>query len=587
MGRQRKLLKGLGVSSGIGHGTAYLFLSSSHLVAPRREILPGEIAPELAKFDAALKTAADDIAALRDSVREKLGTDEAEIFGAQLVVLKDPLLLKDVFNAVTHNKLNIEAAVSDVIGRAAQMLAALPDPYIQERAADVRDIGRRVLSVLMRRHSGEDILVPPDSVIVAEELLPSVTAHMQLKGIRGIVTEKGGRTSHTAIIARSLNVPYAAGVTGALAGIRAGQTLLVDGKRGEVYLDPGPSLLRRYERIETELESRREDLEELSDLLTVTQDGARIALTANVANPDDARSARGLGADGIGLCRTEFLFMGQQSFPTEEEQFRFYKEFVAAMKPAPVTIRVLDLGSDKILPYFPLPAGPSSALTLRGIRLMLKYPEILQVQLKAILRAGMTGAVKILLPMVVDAGDVAEAKRLIRTAETALRAENRRFAKGIPVGAMIEVPSAVITIDKITAAADFLAIGTNDLIQYLLTADRTSPDMASYYDSLHPSVLEALRQVTAAAKKCGKDASVCGEMAADPRCTKLLLGLGVRSLSVVPGKILEVREAVRAVSLLEAEGLAGRALQAETGTAVRAVLKDPLAEAADRPAIQN
>ncbi|MFH1723683.1 MAG: phosphoenolpyruvate--protein phosphotransferase [Elusimicrobiota bacterium] len=573
MSDSKRPIKGLGVSSGIARGTAFVLLSDRHLAAPRRKLEDGEIGKELDRFDAALKTAEDELSALRDMVRQRIGKQEAEIFAAQMTVLRDPTLLKDVLHSVSHDRLNVEAALTDVIGRAARMLAELKDPYVQERAADIRDVGRRVLAVLMREHAGEALAVPEGSVVVAEELLPSVTAHMQMQGVLGLVTERGGKTSHAAILARSMGVPYVVGIRGACSVIRSGEILIVDGDSGEVFVNPAAEAESRYGRLAAELETRKEDLQELASFPSITRDGVRIVLCANVAKLEDAEAARRCGADGVGLFRTEFLFMGRERFPTEDEQFALYRELAERIKPGRVTIRVLDLGGDKILPYFPLASGHDHPLGLRGTRLLLRYPDILKTQLRAILRAGAHGPVRILFPMIVDAQEMASARHAIQDAARSLREEGRKFGEGLPAGAMIEVPAAAVLAGRIARESDFLSVGTNDLIQYLLTADRTSQDMLPYFESLHPSVLEVIRQLVKAAADAEKELAVCGEMAADPGCTGLLIGLGVRSLSVVPGRILEVRQALRSVDTTEAAGMAERCLRAASAADVREAME--------------
>ncbi|HBL15837.1 MAG TPA: phosphoenolpyruvate--protein phosphotransferase [Elusimicrobia bacterium] len=566
-------LSGRGVSPGVVQGIAFVVVADCYSTVPRRIIAESEVGAELEKFDAALQAAERDLLALRERVERRIGKQEAEIFAAQALVLKDPLLLKEVLHLVSHEKRNVEAALTDIIAKFAQVFSEIQDPYLQARASDIRDVGRRVLSILMKTQCGDTLSCPEGSIVVGEELLPSATAHMHLQNVAGFVTERGSKTSHASILARSMGVPLVVGVEGACSRIRTGDLLIVDGTTGKVVINPGPRLLREYDKRRAQGQAEHDVLEGLADLPSVTADGTPIRLCANVAKLDDLETVDHCKADGIGLLRTEFLFMAHDRFPTEEEQFAFYRTASERLNPREVTIRVLDLGGDKTLPYFPLPATLNPSLGHRGTRLLLNHPEILETQLRAILRASAFGKVRVLLPMVIGTEDVVAAKAVLGRAKEFLRYSGIRFDEAIRVGAMIEVPSAVIMVQRIAREVDFLSVGTNDLIQYLLTVDRTSPELAPYYDSLHPAVLETIRGLAAAAGEAGRELSLCGEMAADERYTPLLIGLGVRSFSVVPGRILRVRSSIRSTSVALSEKLAPRALKLASGQAVMKLLR--------------
>ena len=571
--KRGQMIKGIAVSPGIIHGTAYVLAGDSHILVPRREIAETEIKTELNRFDAALKEAEDELVSLQKAVREKIGKEEAKIFDAQLLVLKDPTFLKEVSLLTLTKKTNIEAALADVIERFSRMFSQIEDPYLRERASDFRDVGRRVLNILMKHQQGETFTFPEGVIVVAHELLPSVTAHMELQKVQGFVTEEGGKTSHTSILARSLGIPAVIGIKEATSKIKSGDFLILDGLAGTVLVNPKRAFVEEYQKLEADFETYKTALKDLVDLPAVTQDGTRVKLQANIGKLADAQAAFLFKAEGIGLYRSEFSFLIRDQFPTEEEQFQIYRAVGERFRASEVAIRVLDLGSDKILPYFPIPAEKNPLLGKRGTRLFLSYPDIFKTQLRAILRVSAEFPVHILLPMINGVEEMMEVRKIFETVKAGLLEKGCRFNPKVRLGAMIETPAAAIMAEKIARVADFLSVGTNDLIQYVLTADRASQNMASYYEPFHPAVLQILYDLVQKAKKAGKEISLCGEMAGDSACTELLLGFGVRNFSVAPSEILAIKKVIRSSNIRDCEGLVERVLGLSTPDEIKNALK--------------
>jgi phosphoenolpyruvate-protein phosphotransferase (PTS system enzyme I) len=414
--------------------------------------------------------------------------------------------------------------------------------------------------------------IPEGSILVTDELLPSVTARLELAHVAGFVTERGGKFSHSAILARSQRTPAVTNLLDASRSIRTGDRLIVDGISGVVFVNPATSVQQEYERVATELRNYNEGLKQLVGLPSVTRDGVSIPLLANVSKFSDSESAFLYRADGIGLYRTEFGFSVRNTFPTEDEQYEFLKRAAERFHPRKVVFRVLDIGGDKELPYFPLPARRNPSLADRGIRLLLKTPEVLKQQLRAFLRISADHPVSILLPVVGGLEEVRQARAVLRQAQEELAAEGKTFNPRIPVGAMIEVPSAALVAPALAKEVDFFSLGTNDLVQYVLAADREDQSVATYYQPLHPAILRLIHFVAEAARNAGIELTICGEMAGNPTYAELLVGLGLREFSVAPGEILEVKNALRGITIAGAEAFATEALQLSSVAEVEALL---------------
>jgi phosphoenolpyruvate-protein phosphotransferase (PTS system enzyme I) len=566
------LLKGAGVSAGVAQGAAYVLTCGYRSAVPQRSIPTSEVDGERRRLDSAIARAEADLLVLQEDVRARIGPSQADIFGAQRLILGDGSWRDRALRAVEDKRINAEVAVSEVFEEYSRTLERAPDGYLRARAADIQDVRRRVISALAMAAGRGSPDIPDGAIVVSDELLPSVTARLELDNVRGFVTARGNKFSHSAILARSLGTPAVAGVPSALAQIKTGDRLIVDGVAGVVFVNPESSVEREYDRLAADLKSSKEELRHLVQLSSVTLDGTRLPLLANVNKFSDTEAALLNNADGIGLYRTEFTFSIRSAFPTEDEQFEFLERAAERMHPRKLVFRLVDLGGDKVLPYFPLPPSRNPSLAERGIRLLLRHLDVLKTQLRAFLRVSARHPVCILLPVVVGVEDVRQLREVLRQVQDELSAEGKPFNPAIPIGAMIEVPSAALMTRTLAKEVDFLSLGTNDLVQYVLAADREDESTAHYYQPLHPAVLGLIDTVVAGARSAGRDLAICGEMAGDPLHTALLLGLGLRELSVAPGQMLEVKEAIRRTHLDEARRLAGSALELGSAAEVEALL---------------
>jgi phosphoenolpyruvate-protein phosphotransferase (PTS system enzyme I) len=558
------MLVGIAASPGIVRGRAYVCPCANKLAVPRRKVSESELSEEVERFDAAIENAERDLRALQKETQEKLGKHDAEIFEVQILLLHDATLRNEVMGRCLEERTNVEAALTEALEKLTSLFAGLEDPYFRERAADLRDVGQRLLNILLQDSQTKTVSLPEGSIVVTNELLPSLTAQLNQKTVLGLVAEGGGLTAHAVILARSLGIPTLIGVPGALEKIRTNDWLVVDGLAGRVFVNPPKPVLREYDRLEADFNAHQNALKELIDLPAITTDGVMIKLAANIGKSADAAAAALFNADGIGLYRTEFAFLVQDHFPSEDEQYQIYRAAAERVMPKPVVIRALDVGSDKLLPYFPLPPEANPSLGCRGTRLLLAHPQMMRTQLRAVLRLSATHPISVLFPMIGGVEEIIEARRALEAAKRELDSSGQRYNRHIPVGAMIETPAGAITARRIAQNSDFLSVGTNDLVQYLLISDRASPAMAAYYEPLHPAVLQIIKSVVDSAKAEAKEISICGEMAGNPAYIELLLGLGVRTLSASPGEILAVKKIIRSTSIQRAESVAMEALELST-----------------------
>ena len=566
------MLTGLAASSGIARGAAYVCSCGDRVSIPRRAVAATEVSAELRRLEKAIAEVEVDLVELRDDTLQHLGNESAAIFEAQACLLRDPELFGAVARRCQDQKINVEAAWNDTVDAFDQAFARLDDPAMRERAADLRDVTRRLLGRLQALTVSRQPCFPCGSIVVTQELLPSLAAKLDRVLIRGIVAERGGPTAHAVILARALDIPTLLYVEGATRKITSGDPLILDALAGRLFIRPRPVVEREYRRHEADLVKHRALLKEALHLPAETRDGVKIKLSANIGKFADASVATEVNAAGIGLYRTEFVFVVEDHFPTEEEQYQIYRRTAEAIGDRELVIRALDVGSDKLLPYFPLPLEPNPSLGQRGTRLLLKHPEILIPQLRAVLRLSATHRVAILFPMIGGVDEILAAKAQLKAVQAQLRADHVPFNPQLRIGAMIETPSAVLMARPIAQEVDFLSIGTNDLTQYLLVSDRGSHAMANYYEPLHPAVMRSIRAVVDAAAAEEKEVSVCGEMAGNPAYTELLLGLGIRALSVVPGELLEVKRVIRTVATGNARQVAECVLSARTIAAVKECL---------------
>ena len=567
------MLRCVSVSSGIAHGTAYVLSSVDRTMVARRSLKAADVVAEVARFDTALSAAEVGLLALREDVARRIGASEADIFTAQALVVRDKGLRTQVVTVIQQSLVNVEAAVVDVIAKFTRAFDQVPDAYLRERAADIRDVGRRILTALATDEGTRALDIPKGSILVADELLPSATARFELSQVKALVTERGGKFSHTSILARSMRIPALTGVQEALSKIQTGDKLIVDGMSGILFINPDKQIRREYDRLEAELSGYRAGLQKSIDLPSVTLDGTAVPLFANASKVSDTEAAYLYRADGIGLYRTEFAFSIRSAFPTEEEQYQLLKRAAERMHPRKIVLRLLDMGGDKQLPYFPLPESRNPSLAQRGIRLLLKNPEVLKTQLRAFLRVSADHPVSVLLPVVGGLDEVRGARAVLAQVMADLTVQGIAFNPNIPVGAMIEIPSAATLTAVLAKELDFFSLGTNDLVQYLLAADREDDSVADYYQPLHPAVLRSIRFVAEAACAAGRPLTICGEMAGDPAYTELLLGLGLRAFSVAPGEMLEVKNAIRMVTMAAAEALATAALELGSTSEIVALLE--------------
>jgi phosphoenolpyruvate-protein phosphotransferase (PTS system enzyme I) len=568
------MLKGTGVSAGVAQGAAFVLSCGYRSAVPQRSIRASEVDGERRRLDSAVARAEAELLMLQEDVREKIGATQAEIFGAQRLILADASLRDRVLRAVEEKRINVEAAVSGVFEDYTRNLENAPDGYLRARAADIQDVRRRVLAALARPAGSAVPEIPDGAIVVADELLPSVTARLQLERLRGFVTARGNKFSHSSILARSLGTPAVSGVPSALAQIKTGDRLIVDGVAGVVFVNPESSIEREYDRLAADLKSSREKLRDLVGVASVTLDGTALPLLANVNKFSDTEAALLYNADGIGLYRTEFTFSIRSAFPSEDEQFEFLERAAERMHPRKLVFRLVDLGGDKILPYFPLPPSRNPSLAERGVHLLLRHVGVLKTQLRAFLRVSARHPISILLPMVVGIEDVRQVREVLHQVQHELSAEGQRFNPATPIGAMIEVPSAALMTRTLAKEVDFLSLGTNDLVQYVLAADREDESTASYYQPLHPAVLRLIRSVADDARSADRELTICGEMAGDPLHAALLLGLGLREVSVAPGQMLEVKDAIRRTHLDDARQLAVKALELGSAAEVEALLNE-------------
>ncbi|MEN3110521.1 phosphoenolpyruvate--protein phosphotransferase [Uliginosibacterium paludis] len=537
------IIHGLPVSQGIAIGTAHL-ISHALLEVDHLLIAPRHVEPEVARLEDAAAKVRFELRALKET--STTAQSEVSAFvDLHTLLLDDPMLVANAIRLIRERRCNAEWALVQQMEAIVDDFDSIEDPYLRERKADVIQVVERLLKALLGHPShvtarrGKDGL---ETIVVAHDLSPADTIHFKDSQIAGFVTDVGGATSHTAIVARSLGIPAVVGLRHIRHITRDGDVIIIDGTRGVVIIDPDERVLEEYRLKRSALELERNKLKRLKANRAATMDGVEIALQANIELPRDIPAVKDVYADGIGLFRTEFLFMNRDTLPNEEEQFEAYKTVARAMAGKPVTIRTLDIGADKTLATGGPRAETNPALGLRAIRFCLAEPQMFQTQLRALLRASAHGKIKILIPMLAHAHEVDAALNAIEYAKNQLRAEKIRFDEDIKIGGMIEIPAAALALGLFVRRLDFLSIGTNDLIQYTLAIDRTDEAVAHLYDPLHPAILRLIAVTIQAGAKAGIPVSVCGEMAGDKQFTKLLLGMGLRQFSMHPAQILQIKQ---------------------------------------------
>ncbi len=569
-----RTFEGYGVAPGIAIGrVALVDVGRFPRETPRYHVSKEQAAREVKRFEDAVKEASKDVEALARQVAEQVGEAEANILRGHSMMLQDPSLVESIREFIQERQCNAEYAVAEVMGRYQRMFESMPEEYLRDRAMDVRDVTHRLLGKLLFVETEITTQLQEPRVVVAEHLVPSLTVRLQREYILAFATEKGGATSHAAILARSAGIPAVSGLEGLTSLVEPAQMVIIDGFEGKVITSPTEDELKHYRDLEQRLKEDRERCMRSSKKPVVTLDGAHVTVMANVGRPGDVAAAAQYGADGIGLYRTEFEYMSQTALPTEDELAERYGQALAQMRGKPVVFRVLDVGGDKFPPAFPLPHEDNPYLGCRGIRVLLQHPdELFRPQLRAILRAAVYGQARIMYPMIAGMSELQRAMAEFEKAKFELEAEGVEFNPDVPQGIMIEVPSAVAVLDDLLSLAEFGSVGTNDLVQYTLAADRNNDHMVDYYDPLHPAIVRTLWAIGSTAQHQGKAVSVCGEIAGDPLYVPLLLGLGFQNLSASPGATPFVKDCLRHVTVKECEELAHRAVKMSTADEVRAAV---------------
>ncbi len=542
-----KTNKGIPASPGIAIGQV-LFVNSSDLNVAKWAIKESDVSNEIMRFEDALMVTREEIVGVKDIIQEELDMKHAEIFNAHLLVLEDRTLIEEVIKNVKNKKLNVEFIFYEVIQRFISAFGTVDDPYIKERIADFRDIAKRVLRNLLGESSDLHQKFDKDTVVISYDIAPSDTAHMHKEKVIAFVTEIGSRTSHTAIMARSLRIPAVVGVPKISQNVHSGDLVIVDGNSGTVIVNPTEKVIDEYRKKIDIFTASTKKLESLKDLPAITTDNHKIELYGNIEFSDDVYSAQLFGAGGIGLYRTEFFYMNRMDLPSEDEHFEAYKMVAEKMKPNKVTIRTLDLGGDKFLSHLEIPKEMNPFMGWRAIRFCLERLDIFKVQLRAILRASVYGNIQIMFPMISTLEELLKAKQVLFEVMQSLKDSNIPYNKKIKIGAMIEVPAAAVIADILAKEVDFFSIGTNDLIQYSLAVDRVNEKIAYLYQPTNPAIIRLIKNIIDAGHKEGIPVAMCGEMSGEALYTMLLIGLGIDELSLSPLILPEIKKVIRSIS---------------------------------------
>ncbi len=566
------VLEGIPASPGVAHGTALVYLQKQ-LDVPCYDLKENMVDEEIERFDQAILETRAEITAVRNKIADSLGEGEARIFDAHLMVLEDDALISEVIGEVRASNKNVEFCYNNVAQRYISFFSSMEDEYLKERVSDIRDVSRRLLHTLIGVQKVNLGHLASESIIVSEDITPSDTADMDRSKLLGFLTDAGGKTSHSVIMARSLRIPAVVGMHDATKRIRTGDRILLDGHEGVVVINPSEERLFKYGK----LASARRKLDAIYSSVipepSQTKDGIAISLMANVEGSQDMEQAVSMNADGVGLFRTEGIFLRHHGYPPEAVQYEEYMAVAKAAGDDPVIIRTLDVGGDKTIGDASLKED-NSFMGFRAIRFCLENLSIFKTQLRAILRASAHGNVKIMYPMISGLSELRRANEVLDSVKVELRGKGQEFDEKIEVGAMIEVPSAAVIVDLIAAEADFLSIGTNDLIQYLMAADRLNDRVAHLYDPAHPAVLRTLKMIIDGGKKANIPVSVCGEIAGDPIFAALLLGMGASSLSLTSSSLPEVKYFIRQINTKDAQALVESVLQINDSSETLKKLED-------------
>ena len=568
--KNEKVFRGIPVSTGVCRGKI-LVLGRARPTIAERHVADGDLAEEVNRLEKALVQTRHQILEVQRKVSEGMGAQEGGIFEAHLLVLEDRTLLDEVVRVIQQQKVNAEHAFHVVAERYAAMLSAIEDEYLRERATDMRDVTMRVLNNLLGVEEDVDLRhLKEPCIIISHDLTPSNTAQLDKRNALGFATDVGSKTSHTAIMARSLRIPAVVGLKDASAQLENGQQALLDGLNGVLIVNPTDQTLFEYGQLILRQATLQQRLRDLLHEPAVTLDGHRVLLNANIESATDTEQVKANGAEGVGLFRTEYLFLNREHLPGEEQQYQSYREAAVARKPLPVVIRTLDLGGDKFLAHMQMPTELNPFLGWRAIRISLQERDIFRAQLRAILRASAEGNVRMMYPMICGLDELKQANALLEEYKAELRAEKVPFDENLQVGAMIETPSAAMVAESLAKRVRFFSIGTNDLIQYSLAVDRMNEKIAHLYEPTHPAIVRLIKTTVDAAHKHDVRVSVCGEMAGDPVLAPLLLGLGVDELSAAPSLVPSLKFLIRRLKMSEARALAAFALECESASEILA-----------------
>lgn len=564
-------ISGIAASNGVAIAKAYKLVNPD---LSFEKVSINDVDAEKGRLEAAFNASKQDLTKIKAKAVENLGAEEAEVFEAHLTMLSDPELMEAVQQQITTDKVNAETALSNVTDGYIAMFEAMTDnAYMQERAADIRDITKRVLSHLLKVTLPNPALIDEEVVIIAKDLTPSDTAQLDRKFVKGFVTDLGGRTSHSSIMARTLEIPAVVGTENATTTIAEGELVIVDGLHGVAVVSPDEATITEYQTMGADYLRQKEEWSLLKDQPTVSADGVSFMTGANIGTPKDLPAVLENGAEGIGLYRTEFLYMDSSEMPSEEDQFEAYKTVLEGMNGKTVTVRTMDIGGDKKLPYMPLAEEENPFLGYRAIRISLEKTEMFKTQLRALVRASAFGKLWIMFPMVATLPEFRAAKAIFEDVKADLKAEGVAFDDDIKLGIMIEIPSAAILADKFAKELDFFSIGTNDLIQYTMAADRGNEKVAYLYQPYSPSILRLIKHTIDAAHKEGKFVAVCGEMGGDPIAVPLLVGLGLDEFSMSATSVLQARSLIKRLSTTEMQALAAKAINLDTNEEVAELVK--------------
>jgi phosphotransferase system enzyme I (PtsI) len=568
-------LKGIAASGGIGIGEAYC-IGKEEFAIPKRKISHEDISREIYRLEEILIDTRKEISTLQKKIAQDLGFDHAKIFEAHLLVLEDRVLIEDIIQQIKSKKINVEYAFSQSIKKYIDTLLKLNDEYLRERVIDIEDVSRRVLRKLLKQESISLQDLREKVIIVAHDLSPSQTATLPKENILGFVTDVGGRTSHTAIIARSLGIPAVVGVEVATKNIKSQDKVIIDSSEGLILVNPTQNILKEYHKKLAQITRETKSIHISKILKASTIDRKEVIVSANIELPEELALVHEYGSDGIGLYRTEYMFLGRRDLPSEEEQYRAYLNVAKKVKPHSVIIRTIDIGGDKFLSQPQVPTEMSPFLGWRAIRFCLARPDVFKAQLRAILRASAEGNIKLMFPMISGIEELREAKTILEECKKELKREGKHFDDVISIGTMIEVPSAALTVDILAKESDFFSIGTNDLIQYSLAVDRANEKVAYLYEPGHPAVLRLIKSVIEVAHENNIWVGMCGEMSGELLFAFLLLGLELDEFSMAPPRVPKIKDLIRNVKFEDAKAVAEKAVKLPTAKEVEKYIQEEL-----------